>query len=143
MLGFDLGSCWPPHIAHHVATTRAAGMDLQILGSQPLMPKNLPDHWQAGQGKDLGEPLAYLTRFPWVTNGFALVVSKWSSPRHVIWPPHSLPLVWVSGGILGQSGAPVQAACRSCGMVWHIVRVTASAKVSLRNAEDDRKLHLA
>ena len=57
MLEFELGSCWQPHTAHDVATTRAAGRagrhatmiveDLQTLGSQPVMPENLPNHWQA------------------------------------------------------------------------------------------------
>ena len=47
MLGFNLGFCWPPHTVHPIVTTRAAGRDLQTLGSRPLMSENLPDHWQA------------------------------------------------------------------------------------------------
>ena len=60
---------------------------------------------------------------PWLTwagfhglpNKFPLVIPKWSSPHHVIWPSSLIATCVVSGGILGQSGAPIQAACRSCG----------------------------
>ena len=115
MLEFELGSCWQPHTAHAVATTRAAGRagrhatmiveDLQTLGSQPVMPENLPNHWhvmhggmqcrEGGRhGKYFGGHLAELARIMWITSGFPLVVPKWGSPRLVIRLPLSLPLVW-------------------------------------------------
>ena len=127
-LGFDLGSCWPPHTAHYVDTTRVVGRDLQTLGSQPVMPKNLPDHWlarqawrQAGQGGRhalhgfrwalgwLGpDSVNYQQVFP---SSFKM---EFSTPRHLA--SSLIPACVVSGGILGQLEAPVRTACRSCGM---------------------------